>query len=227
MAQPPASAVKETADTIIPAKPFAQAIHPLLRAKPEPEKFKSQSLLFNEDRCGTCMDILCDDKALPQQKIKAAFELGGLVGKIKDEDIIKNAAYVLRGVMVDGSEHPPVRMACAVSLGSSGYKGLAGEMEKEVLKANTHVNSKILALKALSICRSDEAIELLGTEARYGKVDEACIAAAKELAGIPLCSKAREMVEGVISNPPEAYLRNPEAVAELRRLMGVRYLIGN
>jgi hypothetical protein len=217
MASPPASAVKETADTIIPAKPFAQAIHPLLRAKPPPENFKSQSVHFYEQRCDICTDILCDDKTPLQQKIKTAFELGGLFGKIEDHDLIRNAAFILREVMSDNSEHPSLRMACAVSLGSSGHKSLVGEMETEVLKSDASVQSKILALKALSICRSDEAIELLGNVALYGDIDQVCTAAARELLDIPLYP-AQKIVRQILSHPPEACTHNPEFMVEFRRL---------
>jgi len=271
-------------DATIPANPSAQAAHRMPRAasaaKPQPERFKSQSLLFYEDRCDICLDLLFDNRTLPQQKIKAAMELGGLLRKIDDDGRIHNSVYLLRETMLDDSEHPSLRMACAVSLGSSGYKGLVREMEKALkfeepaiprfiqpkvlvlrtpaagngrepagllgmasrredaeeiaLEMETALNSeesvqphpkgliqsKLLILKCLSICRSDEAIELLGREAKYGKVDEVCFAAAKELAGIPL-HQVREIVKDIINSPPEAYARHPEFLMELREIMSI------
>ncbi|NYZ60380.1 hypothetical protein H0O01_01630 [Candidatus Micrarchaeota archaeon] len=226
MASTPAAPPKEALDVTIPAKPFAQASHWLLRAKPQPERPKSNSVLFYEDRCDICLDLLFDNRTLPQQKIKAAIELGGLIGKIEDADMAHNSIYILREMMIDDSEHSSVRMVCAVSLGSSGYKGLVEDMEKEVLKSNASVQSKLLSLKALSICRSEEAIELLGNVALYGDVDQICIAAARELLNIPLFP-AQKIVNQVLSHPPEAYLRNPDFMAEFRRLAGGCYLPTN
>ena len=224
MAQPQVPAAKETADTMSPVRPFSRALLPLLRTSGlQPEKPKSNRILFYEDRCDICTDILFNSDTLPQQKIKAALELGGLIGKIEDAEMINNAIYILRETMISDSDHPSLRMACAVSLGSSGYEGFVGEMEKEVLKSNASVQSKILSLKALSICRSEEAIELLGIVALHGDIDQVCMAAARELMEIPLFP-AKNIVKQIISSPPEAYLRNPVFMAEFRRLAERYYL---
>lgn len=281
MASPPPRALHATQDTTTPSAPSAQAAHRMLRAapatKPQPERFKSQSLLHYEDRCDICMDLLFRNTPPFQQKIKAAFELGDVLRRIDDDGRIHNSVYLLRETMLDDSENYVLRMACAVSLGSSGYKGLVREMEKAlkyeepakprlaqprvlVMKSpamgngcettgllgmasrrddaeeiarqmeialesqksarqrpGESIQTKLLILKCLAICRSDEAIELLGTEAKYGKVDEVCFAAAKELAGIGY--PARKIVRDIISDPPEAYVRHPEFLMELKKLM--------
>ncbi len=221
MASNPPRASCATSDTMIPAAPFAQAVHPWLKgysaAKPSPEKPKTNATLFYEDQCKTVLIRFYDNTRELSERVKDALGISALLIKIRDEDLAEECAITLVETMQEDSEHPSLRMACAVSLGSSGVKGFVQEME-DALKSEASSHSKILALKALSICRSDEAIELLGMEAQYGDVDEVCFAAAKELANIPLY-RARKIVKEVISNPPQAYMRHPEFAAELKRMV--------
>ncbi|MCX6768620.1 MAG: hypothetical protein NTY83_02145 [Candidatus Micrarchaeota archaeon] len=282
MASTPPRASGATSDTMMPSAPFAQASHWLLRAmpeaKPQPERPKTNAILFYEDRCDILSDILCRNDNLLQKRINAALSLSGVLKKISDEKMISDAVYLLTETMLDDSEHPALRMACAVSLGSSGAKDFVQEMKialkseeppqpKEPLqskllilespaicrsdeaiglfgmvtqhsdvdeivqemeialkskesvqpKPKEPIQSKLLILKSLAICRSDEAIELLGRVAQYGSVDELCLAAARELIGIPLYP-AQKIVARLIANPPGAYIRHPDFMSEFCRL---------
>lgn len=209
----------------IPTAPLAQAAHPFLSTKLLPEKPKSTATLFYEDECSTLSDTLFRNDAAPQERIKAALSLGDTLRMISDEKMISDAVYLLKETMLDDSEQTSLRMACAVSLGSSGIKDFIQEMEN-ALKSDESNHSKILVLKALSICRSDEAIELLANVALYGDIDQVCIAAAKELLNIPLY-QAQKIVRQILSNPSEAYTRNPDFLVEFRRLAEGCYLPTN
>ena len=225
MAPTPAKAPNPVSDIMIPAKPFAQSIHPLLRTKPLPEKPPTNAMLFYEDQCETLLVRLYDNTRSPSERIKDALSISALLLRIRNEDLAEECAVTLMEMMQEDSEHPSVRMVCAVAIGSSGIENLATIMER-ILKSDSSVSSKLLALKALSICRSDEAIELLAMVAQHGDVDELCFAAAKELAGIPL-HQARKIVRQVLSHPPEAYMRRPEFAAELRKIVSECYLPTN
>lgn len=206
-----------SSDTMAKPRPFADARN--FRERPA-EKPKLCSTLFYEDECRRFSRTLpCGDWPL-QKRIGAAISLPDAMKKIANKKIISEAVASLKKTMLTDSEHPSLRMACAVSLGSSGYGGLVGDMVCDVLKKDKDeipLSSKLLALKVLAIHRSEEAIEQLGLVAQYGDNDALCTAAARELLGIPLFP-AQKIVNEIICSPPGALLDNPEFFEEFRRL---------
>lgn len=201
--------------TNIRATPFAHA-HPFPRGNPLAEKPTTNSMLFYEDRCREFLVSFYDNTRPLSRRLEDAFGISACLPKIGNEDLAEECFITLLETMQIDSEHPSLRMACAVALGSSGMEGLVARME-ELLKSDASIPSKLFALKALSICRSDGAIGLLGNVALYGDKDQLCLAAATELLGIPLYP-AQKIVRQILSNPPEAFTRNPEFMAEFRRL---------
>ncbi|MEW5997047.1 MAG: hypothetical protein AB1657_05680 [Candidatus Micrarchaeota archaeon] len=218
MAPPAKILVFDTADTMEPARPFDTARLPgKAGRKPAPDGIKSNRDLFYEDQCSAHLVRFYDSTRVLSERMKDAFGISSCLPKTSNEDLAEECILALSETMQDDSEHPSLRMACAIAIGSSGIEHLATIMER-VLKSDSSIPSKILALKALSIARTEEALQLLTIVAKYGDVDEVCFAAAKELASLPLY-QARKAAESILDSLPEAYIRHPEFAAELRRLL--------
>lgn len=198
-------------------QPVRTVAHPALPFKPAPEGAKSIRDLFYEQECEAFLTRFYDNTRSPSDRIKDAMGISACIPWIGNEDLVEECLLTLSETMQDDSEHPSLRMACSIAIGSSGAKGLVSRIEG-ILKSDASVSSKILALRALSIARTKEALQLLSTAAKYADVDEVCFAAAKELASIPLFQARRE-AESILNAPPEAYARHPEFASVLRRIL--------
>lgn len=180
---------EETSDTIKPAKPFAPLARPLQAN--QPERFKSQSTLFNEDACDAFLDILFNKESPLHARISAASGLGSLLKKIDDEKRISDAIFLLKENMLDDSEHTFFRVECGRALALCGRLDAAIALGK-VLNGIPHsVFSKLLAVRGLSLQRGDYALNALMDAVEFGSIPEVRFAAAMELASMGL-ARARQ-----------------------------------
>lgn len=186
--------------------------------KPPPEKPATNSDLFHEDECRAGLHLFYDNTRPTSKRMEDAERLGKILPRVKNRDLVEECLKTLTETMLEDTEEHAVRLACAAVLASAGPKGLPERLEPFLRSEEIPDSSKIVALKALALSRTDDSISLLARAARHCDRDPVAFAAARELAQMPLY-QARKEAERLISKPTDSYLLRPDVLAELRSLL--------
>jgi hypothetical protein len=180
---------------------------------------KTNGAPFYEEDCTYYLNDFSKKENPLDLRVKAAYQISRTLPKISDEGMISNSIKALCKTIADENEPRSLRLSCVFALAQCGQPEAVIEINS-ALSSDLPLDSKLLALKVLSLVRSKESISLLSKFARKDKDDDVCMAAAKELASIFLY-EARKEAFALLDSPPLWFARQPGFASQLCGLLEI------